>query len=555
MKTQWTMIYWQSDTCWLGKLLEHPEIITLGETLEELEENLKEAYLLRILADVPDGYQTKTIRCEIPARKTMPIPGIGSMMRSAVDTVRDASKKGVDTASSVKTQWTMIYWQSDTCWLGKLLEHPEIITLGETLEELEENLKEAYLLRILADVPDGYQTETIRCEIPTKRTLPILGVGSRLRSAADTVVDASKKGVDTASAAIAEGSQTGFRKIVDTASSVADSALDASKQVSGATVAAAATVKTSSKKTWDATTSVADTLLSAATQGLLASRLSEDVNSLLQNTVKGTATASDRVMDAEYIATDIGGANHRLFDGGHTIAGAIDAARDASPDDTIIQEALGTIQGLLRDGTTLKGLPPANWDTATYDQVAETLESNFHIPTSWLSDLITYDAAELLGSTIGVLALVLNWNRADTETFARLVSSTGVFVVSSANPLLIVVTVVSLAKAFHKAHQTGEYATFVDGLLKGAIIGRGSFLAAAALVAAAGGPQGAVFLVGITVSVLAHKATKNVSVVQIGQFLAGQATAAATTAKATAIAQKQRWDDATARGGEMQKAF
>ena len=379
MKTQWTMIYWQSDTCWLGKLLEHPEIITLGETLEELEENLKEAYLLRILADVPDGYQTKTIRCEIPARKTMPIPGIGSMMRSAVDTVVDASRKGVDTASSVKTQWTMIYWQSDTCWLGKLLEHPEIITLGETLEELEENLKEAYLLRILADVPDGYQTETIRCEIPTKRTLPILGVGSMMRSAADTVVDASKKGVDTASAAIAGGSQTGFRKIVDTASSVADSARDASKQVSEATVAAAATVKTSSKKTWDATTSVADTLL-ATTQGLLASRLSEDLNDLLQNMVKGEASIYDKAMDAEYIATHIGGANHRLFDGGHTIAGAINAARDASPDDTIIQEALGTIQGLLRDGTTLKGLPLANWDKATYEQVAETLTSNFHIP-------------------------------------------------------------------------------------------------------------------------------------------------------------------------------
>ena len=36
--------------------------------------------------------------------------------------------------------------QSDTFWLGKLLEHPEIMTQGETLEELEENLKDAYLL-------------------------------------------------------------------------------------------------------------------------------------------------------------------------------------------------------------------------------------------------------------------------------------------------------------------------------------------------------------------------------------------------------------------------
>lgn len=46
MKTQLTVIYWKSDKFWLGKLLEHPEILTQGETLEELKENSKDAYLL-----------------------------------------------------------------------------------------------------------------------------------------------------------------------------------------------------------------------------------------------------------------------------------------------------------------------------------------------------------------------------------------------------------------------------------------------------------------------------------------------------------------------------
>ena len=53
MNTQLTMVYWKSDTFWLGKLLEHPEIMTQGETLEELEENLKDAYLLMAMDDVP----------------------------------------------------------------------------------------------------------------------------------------------------------------------------------------------------------------------------------------------------------------------------------------------------------------------------------------------------------------------------------------------------------------------------------------------------------------------------------------------------------------------
>jgi predicted RNase H-like HicB family nuclease len=48
---------------------------------------------------------------------------------------------------------TMVYWQGERFWLGKLLEHPEIMTQGETLEELEENLKDAYRLLVRPDQP------------------------------------------------------------------------------------------------------------------------------------------------------------------------------------------------------------------------------------------------------------------------------------------------------------------------------------------------------------------------------------------------------------------
>ncbi len=55
------MIYWKSDKFWLGKILEHPEIMTQGKTLEELEKNLKEAYLLMAMEDVPEEYEIKEI--------------------------------------------------------------------------------------------------------------------------------------------------------------------------------------------------------------------------------------------------------------------------------------------------------------------------------------------------------------------------------------------------------------------------------------------------------------------------------------------------------------
>ncbi len=55
------MIYWKSEKFWLGKLLEHPEIMTQGETLQELEENLKDAYLMMAMDDVPQKYEVKEI--------------------------------------------------------------------------------------------------------------------------------------------------------------------------------------------------------------------------------------------------------------------------------------------------------------------------------------------------------------------------------------------------------------------------------------------------------------------------------------------------------------
>jgi len=56
-----TMVYWKGDHFWLGKLLEHPEVMTQGETLEELEENLRDAYRMMVLDDVPEEHQVKEI--------------------------------------------------------------------------------------------------------------------------------------------------------------------------------------------------------------------------------------------------------------------------------------------------------------------------------------------------------------------------------------------------------------------------------------------------------------------------------------------------------------
>jgi predicted RNase H-like HicB family nuclease len=48
-------------------------------------------------------------------------------------------------------QFTLEYWKDDDCYVGKLKEVPGIFSQGETLEELEENVKDAYRLMMEDD--------------------------------------------------------------------------------------------------------------------------------------------------------------------------------------------------------------------------------------------------------------------------------------------------------------------------------------------------------------------------------------------------------------------
>ena len=159
------------------------------------------------------------------------------------------------------------------------------------------------------------------------------------RGVARSVSSGSKKALDSAA--------SGSRWAMETAASGSRKALDSTAAVS--------------QEAWkSASVSVAG--LMSVTQGVLASTLSADLDSMLAGLAKGPATIYDKAMDAGYLATNIGGGNHRLFDGGHTIAGAFKAVQGASTDDSTIQDGLGLVQGMFRDLTTPKGY---RWRTGT----------------------------------------------------------------------------------------------------------------------------------------------------------------------------------------------
>ncbi|MDP2854754.1 MAG: hypothetical protein Q8O28_11000 [Smithellaceae bacterium] len=61
METKLKMIYWKGEKFWVGKLIEYPDIMTQGETLAELEENMKDAYILMAMDDVPVEHKVKEL--------------------------------------------------------------------------------------------------------------------------------------------------------------------------------------------------------------------------------------------------------------------------------------------------------------------------------------------------------------------------------------------------------------------------------------------------------------------------------------------------------------
>ncbi|MEW6347904.1 MAG: type II toxin-antitoxin system HicB family antitoxin [Thermodesulfobacteriota bacterium] len=69
MQTRFTLEYWIDDGWYVGKLKEVPGVFSQGETLDELEANIQDAYNMIIEDErtpVHPGYQTKPIALDIP---------------------------------------------------------------------------------------------------------------------------------------------------------------------------------------------------------------------------------------------------------------------------------------------------------------------------------------------------------------------------------------------------------------------------------------------------------------------------------------------------------
>gem|GEM_PF-6292494 len=218
---------------------------------------------------------------------------------------------------------------------------------------------------------------------------------------------------------------------------------------------------------------------------VLATDAARNIDGWMRDAIaSGKATVYDKAMDAQHIADGAYGGLHRLYDGGHDIAGAFTAVRNALPDDSIGQEIAGGLRSILKDVVTPMGLPFATLDMASFEKAAQVIGDYTGASRQWVADAASFTATEILSASVTGVAVALNWTKGDTRRFAAMVASTGISSMVGGNPVLAIPVVVGMARLYQKAGR-GDFTELLEGAGKGST-GTLAFLAVAEAVS--GGP-------------------------------------------------------------------
>jgi hypothetical protein len=144
---------------------------------------------------------------------------------------------------------------------------------------------------------------------------------------------------------------------------------------------------------------------------------------------------------------------HRLFEG-HTFDVAWGAARSALPDDSFAEEVIGWLRALGSDFVTVVGLPVTSLTPENHARLEAFVCNTLGVSREWLIDVLHMNAVEglqLAAGCVPIIAAVMGWSRSDVETYARLAAGLGVGAVGAANPIMILVALATLARAYQMA--------------------------------------------------------------------------------------------------------
>lgn len=269
--------------------------------------------------------------------------------------------------------------------------------------------------------------------------------------------------------------------------------------------------------------------LSVGLSGLLAVPYGKQLERFFSNIIEETPTVYGKTIDKFYNETHIGGALHRLFDRSHSPIEMWEKVKVSVKDDTKIEELKNYFIELGKDLQTPMGIPLHSiQDKASYDKLVSAISDKFLIKKSWLYDLQTVNLLEVFSATLGVVALFFGWKNKDKEEFAELCASLGLAGAVGANPLLLIIALVSLAKSYTQNKNKNK---FKRGSLRG-FVGMGSFIMTASLFSS---PILGI-IIGLVVAISVKKAFKKIEFQEVYDWFKENITKyAETISNATGI--------------------
>jgi len=191
---------------------------------------------------------------------------------------------------------------------------------------------------------------------------------------------------------------------------------------------------------------------------LTESSLSKSLEQLSASSFNTLSNAYTKALDGSFVDGLKSGADyvsptlHRLIEKGHTLPEAFKKGREALDNDTNIQEIYGTLSALLSDMSSVVGLPLFNVSKSSIESVKGILKE-FGVDEKRLADFLSYNSIEVISSIIPAVAILFAWNKSDTKKFSELIGSLGLTTAYAGNPIGLVITIVGLAKSFHKAKE------------------------------------------------------------------------------------------------------
>src|SRR5258708_17393946 len=162
-------------------------------------------------------------------------------------------------------------------------------------------------------------------------------------------------------------------------------------------------------------------------------KTSEFSNWLTDHLRNQRATLARKAMDVEYLCTHIGGGWHRLYDGGHSLAGSWRAVSSSLPDLSALDQLGIWANEYWKDLITTRGMPIVILDHA--DQISE-----------YFKHLDCVNVAQVIGGEVCGVSIYCNWNDpAKLVVAATATECSGILFPNVVSPP---VSLISLARAY-----------------------------------------------------------------------------------------------------------